>query len=73
MWLQLLSVADIHNLLLASRGLNLALENDNVWLGLCAARWGALTDLPRWLVPPLPPTMPGTPGRVTLPLPQTYR
>lgn len=71
--LQLLSVADIHNLLQASRGLNEALQNDSVWHSLCAARWGAVTDLQRWLVPPLPPATPGTSARATLPLPQTYR
>lgn len=72
--MQLLSAADISNLLQASRGLHAALSFDTVWHELCHQRWGALTDVSRWLVPPLPPATPGTPQRAaTLPLPQTYR
>lgn len=71
--MQHLSTADIHNLLTASRGLHDALLDDALWHTLCISRWGALTDVQRWVVPPLPPTTPGTPGRVTLPLPQTFR
>ncbi|KAL4435020.1 hypothetical protein ABPG77_003845 [Micractinium sp. CCAP 211/92] len=71
--MQHLSVRDIHAALLASKGLNKALQDERVWCDLCTACWGADTDAHRWLVPPRPPSTPGTPGRAMLPAPRTYR
>lgn len=51
-----LSVADLESLLLSSRALNAAVMDERVWFSLCTSRWGALTDLHSWLVPPAPPS-----------------
>ncbi|KAL4458168.1 hypothetical protein ABPG75_013033 [Micractinium tetrahymenae] len=71
--MQYLSVRDIHAALLASKGLNEALQDERVWYGLCTTCWGTDTDPHRWLVAPLPRGPPCTPSRATLPAPQTYR
>ena len=71
--LQHLSVKDIHNALLASRGLHQALQDERVWHGLCLKSWGASTDPHRWLPARPAAPLPGTPTRVNLPPPQTYR
>ena len=70
--LQHLSVLDILNAQLASRGLHEALQDERVWHSLCVACWGAHTLPHRWLVPPLP-AGPATPTRATLPSPASYR
>ena len=69
---QHLSIRDIHNVLLACKGLHDALQDERVWHGLCAATYGGRTDPHRWLVPPVPPG-PSTPTRATLPPPHHYR
>jgi hypothetical protein len=71
--LQHLSVKDIHNSLLASRGLHQALQDERVWHGLCLKTWGGCTDPHRWLPARPAAPLPGTPSRVNLPAPQTYR